>query len=88
MRFDVLPDPLNKQIAEAAERYGSACTCKPNQMRINAECAERLCSLFTKKQLFALIEVSEELKRRLAKNMNQKLLITWLSAALKKAVEY
>ena len=57
-------------------------------MQINAECANRLCSLFTKKQLFALMEVSEELKRRLAKNMNQKLLITWLSAALKKAVEY
>lgn len=56
-------------------------------MQINKECAQRLCALFTKKQLFELLELSEELKRRIGKNMNQKLLITWLSAALKKAVE-
>ena len=56
-------------------------------MQINKDCAARLSSLFTKKQLFELLEVSEELKRRIGRNMNQKLLITWLSAALKKAVE-
>lgn len=56
-------------------------------MQINKECAQRLCALFTKKQLFELLELSEELKRRIGRNMNQKLLITWLSAALKKAVE-
>ena len=57
-------------------------------IQMNAPVAEKLAAAFTKKQLFALIEVSEELKRRCARNMNQKLLITWLCAALRTAAEY
>ena len=57
-------------------------------IRLNEDTAQKLAAALTKKQLFALIEVCEELKRRIQRNMNQKLLVTWLSAALTTAAEY
>ncbi|MBR0413569.1 MAG: DNA polymerase III subunit [Clostridia bacterium] len=57
-------------------------------IKMNAPTAHRLAESFTKKQLFALEEVAEELGRRVDRNMNRKLLLTWLCAALRTAVEY
>ena len=79
-----LPEPLTAVFRDAlALRCGA-----PALIEFNAEAARRLAERFTQKQLFALMEVSEQLQRRIQRNMNQKLLITWLCAALRAAVEY
>ena len=57
-------------------------------VKINQKTAEKLAEHFTKKQLFLLVEICDELRQRLERNMNQKLLITWLCLALRSAVEY
>ncbi|MBE6818915.1 MAG: AAA family ATPase [Ruminococcaceae bacterium] len=56
-------------------------------IQINAPTARHLAESFTKKQLFALVEAAEELGRRVERNMNRKLLITWLCAALRAATD-
>ena len=63
------------------------CGAEPT-IKMNAAAAKKLAHAFTKKQLFELLRVSEELKQKLERNMNQKLLITWLCLALRAAVEY
>ena len=57
-------------------------------IEMNAATAQKFAASFTKKQLFQLLAVCEELQLKLQRNMNQKLLITWLCAALRAAVEY
>lgn len=79
-----LAEPLKSVFRDAvAVRCGA-----PPLLRMNAPVSEKLAASFTKKQLYQLIAVSDELARRLNRNMNQKLLITWLCAALRAAVEY
>ncbi|MBR2590282.1 MAG: hypothetical protein IKE65_05100 [Clostridia bacterium] len=57
-------------------------------IEMNAGTASRLAAAFTKKQLFNLLAVCDDFKVKIERNMNQKLLITWLCAALRAAVEY
>ena len=57
-------------------------------IEMNAATANKLAAAFTKKQLFNLLAVSDEFRIKTQRNMNQKLLITWLCAALRAAVEY
>lgn len=82
--LSALAEPLKGVFRDAlAIRCGS----KP-LIKVNEKSAQALADSCTKKQLFGLIEVCDELKRRLERNMNQKLLITWLCMALKAASEY
>ena len=79
-----LCDPLKAVFRDAlALRCGGEVS-----VRFNSQAAEALANRLTKKQLFALVEVSEQLKENLDRNMNQKLLITWLCQALRAAGEY
>ena len=57
-------------------------------IKINENTAKTLAQKLTKKQIFKLLEICDELKFRLNSNMNQKLLITWLCMSLRAAVEY
>lgn len=53
----------------------------------NEATAKLVASRLTKAQILALLQVTEELKKRTDENMNNKLLITWLCASLRSAAE-
>lgn len=57
-------------------------------IKINQETAKLIAGKLTKKQIYNLLEVSIELPKRINKNANHKLLITWLCSALRKATEF
>ena len=78
-----LCDPLKGVFRDAlAIRCGDKA-----QIKINEKTAEALAGKLTKKQIFKLLEICDELKLRLNSNMNQKLPITWLCLSLRAAAE-
>lgn len=80
----MLAQPLKNVFRDAlALRCGTA-----PLIRMNETAASALADALTKQQLLRLMEVCDELRIRIEKNMNQKLLITWLCVALRTAVEY